>query len=157
VLASFAILAGVIGVAGGAQAANNGRWKTFDIRFDVAGFNYETVEEQCDPAAPANCITLAKVPGFTTTGDFVGTGVEGAVGRVTNSDLAIGRGVGVFIGTVKGCGSGSFVYTQATRVNLTTGAGHTRYSIAPGTGTEQLEGITGTFELGVGKVRCLPR
>jgi hypothetical protein len=146
-------LAPVLGMATTADAGEGGHRKKIAVQFSVENYNFEPIELPCDPVAPAACLIGYKVPGFQTFGDFVGTGVEAGTGAIANN-LVTGRGTGVFTGRVKRCGTGSFVYTQSTTADLTTNDARTIYTISPGSGTGELEGITGTWENGIGFVRC---
>ncbi len=148
-------LAPVLGMATTADAGEGGHRKKVAIQFGVENFNPEPTEQPCDPAAPTACLLGYQYSGFRTFGDFVGTGVEAGTGAIANNQVTA-RGTGVFTGRVKRCGTGSFVYTQSTTADLTAGTSRTIYTISPGSGTGQLEGITGTFEEGVGFVRCHP-
>ena len=154
-LAAAAVAVGVVGIGARADASSAGRWKKITVHFDVVNYDVVPVETVCDPAVPTSCTLIAKHPGFSTTGSLVGTGVEANVGAIAGT-LATARGVGVFTGSVVGCGSGSFVYTNTLKVDLATGHfDEDSYSIEPGTGTGELEGITGgPWVEGVGPVRC---
>jgi hypothetical protein len=155
-VAALAVAASLVGVGATAEARGGGEWTKITVHFDVENYEYQTFDVPCDPAAPANCVYISKIPAFQTTGDLVGTGVEGALASIAQTNLFIGTGIGMFSGTVRGCGTGTFVYLQATRFDITSNTGRTRYTISPGTGSGELEGITGWFEEGVGPVRCHP-
>jgi hypothetical protein len=153
----LALVAGLVGFAGEAAASDGKRWRTVDITFGVEGYDFPIGEQVCDPAAPTNCVFDGRDDGYTFTGDLVGTGVEVRSASLAPTNIAIVRAVGTFAGTVKGCGSGTFVYTLAQRFELNNNTEEGAYTIAPGTGTGDLEGITGVFKYGSGPVRCRRR
>ena len=154
-VAVLALVAGVLGIAGVAQANDGGRWQVVTITFGVEGYDFPGREEQCDPGAPANCVVIVTEPGFTLTGDLAGTGTEARVAVEAPTGISIIRGLGTFAGVVKACGSGTFVYSLSIRFDANTNTLRGgEYIISPGTGTGDLEGITGTFDAGTGPVRC---
>jgi hypothetical protein len=72
---------------------------------------------------------------------------------------------GTFTGSINGCGTGRMLYSGRGNIDLTTGRSTMTYTITEGSGTGQLEGISGTLRQSVigdapaairGTLRCRP-
>jgi hypothetical protein len=154
-VAGVAVAVGVVGVGARAQASEEGHWKKFTVHFGAVNADFQPIETDCDPAAPAACVSVGKYPSYGLTGDLVGTAVQANVGAFAGT-LVTARGVGVYTGSVAGCGSGTFVFTNNFKYDTATGEFiEDSYSIERGTGTGDFVGITGgPWVDGVGPVRC---
>jgi hypothetical protein len=155
-IALTALAATVLGVGARADAHASDAWRRVTVHFGVDGYDFNVIDNPCNAAAPSACLIVAEAPHFTYTGDLVGTGLEVGTAGFTVQNFAIGRGSGWFSGTVNGCGSGTFMYTQETRFDAATGDGQTIYTIVPDSGTDQLQGITGQLQDGTGPLMCHP-
>jgi hypothetical protein len=96
----------------------------------------------CDAAG--QCAFFVKVTA-NETGDLVGTVVQGIVYSFNTSNRAPFSASGAFTGSVKGCGSGGFLYTGRGVVDPATGDGPVEFPIVEGSGTGDLVGISGVF------------
>jgi hypothetical protein len=97
----------------------------------------------CDAAS--QCVTFVKVT-VDETGDAVGTVVQGIVLATNSSSRSPYSASGAFAGTVEQCGSGGFLFAGGGVVDPVTGVGPLEFSVVPGSGGADLEGITGQFQ-----------
>ena len=98
--------------------------------------------------------------GGTVVGDFAGDYVEVfAFGTPVGGGQSVVTGTGGFTGSVKRCGTGSFVWTEIG-VLRADGSFESTQTIFPGSGTGDLVGITGSWKQSStsdslsGSVRC---
>jgi hypothetical protein len=134
----------VAGLATAADAADgDGGWTRVNVTFTPTGPGQTFVEAVCDPANPQFCTYLAKFPNVVQEGDLVGTTVEADVYAVALNGVTVNVYAGTFNGTVNGCGTGTFIYSGSA---LIAEGAVFEYPIVKGSGTGDLEGITGTIK-----------
>lgn len=93
----------------------------------------------------ARAANAKKFPDVTESGDLVGRAVQGNVYATTaNGMYALGT-AGSFDGMVKECGIGTFAYSGRGLLDAQL-EGKVTYTLVPGTGTGDLEGITGKVD-----------
>lgn len=117
-------------------------WKQVHVTFTPTGVVDTPVDAVCDVNNPTVCVYMSKAPNVTQTGDLQGTTVQAATVALMPTGQLLLNATGTFVGTVKGCGAGSFLYSG--RGIFDASGGVIRYPIAAGSGTGELEGITGT-------------
>ncbi len=138
----------LVPVVGFTSAANaddgqRGGWKNVRITIEASAADSRLVDTSCNGADPTRCMYLVS---FTATqfGDLEGQIIEGDAITPLPKGGAVFADSGTFVGTVKGCGTGSFVYT-ALQIFGADGSQKDLYTIFPGAGTGDLEGMTGSF------------
>jgi hypothetical protein len=144
-------LAPVVGMAATADAGdgNARHWKRVHVTVTPSGPGFSFVDSFCDQTQPDICVFMLKYPEVAQSGDLVGTSIEGDTSVTSASGLSVVAVTGSFAGTVKGCGTGTFLYSGRGTLDANL-QGTLNYQIAPGTGTGDLAGITGTFETTTG-------
>jgi hypothetical protein len=151
----------VIGVAATAGAADGGAdngWKKVHASFTAEVPENNLLATECQESDPEICLYISSNPNMTLAGDLVGS-VDAAtiVGTSPPGVLALGT-VGTVVGTIKGCGSGTFTYFGES-VLQPVGEIPLVSQLVPGTGTGDLDGISGTITVNVdgsltGVFRC---
>jgi len=133
----------IVGLANVAYANGGGRgWTNVNVTITPTGLDQTFVDTVCDPTNTQLCTYLAKFPNVVQQGDLVGTTVEADAYGVALNGVTVNVYVGTFNGTVKDCGAGTFLYAgSAVVVDGTV----FEYPIVNGSGTGELEGITGTI------------
>ena len=164
VAVAVAIILPAVALGGSALADGDGPFKKIPISF--------TAGPPLPGAVPGGELTTdctsggACVAGFnfgtggTVVGDFAGDYVEVfAFGTPAGGGRSVVTGTGGFTGTVKRCGTGSFVWTEFG-VARADGSFEGTQTIFPGSGTGDLVGITGSWKQSStsanlsGSVRC---
>ena len=164
VVVAVAISLPAVGLGGSALADGDGPFKKIPISF--------TAGPPLPGGVPGGELTTdcttgdACVAGFnfgtggTVVGDFAGDYVEVfAFGTPEGGGASVVTGTGGFTGTVKRCGTGSFVWTEFGVVRAD-GSFESTQTIFPGSGTGDLVGITGSWKQSStsdslsGSVRC---
>ena len=159
-----AIILPTVSLGGSALADGNGQFKKVPVSF--------TAGPELPGGTPGGELTTdctsggACVYGFnfgtgaTVVGDIAGDYVEVyAFGVPAGGGRSVVTGSGGFTGTVKRCGTGSFVWTEFG-VALPDGSFEGTQTIFPGSGTGDLVGITGSWKQSStsdtlsGSVRC---
>jgi hypothetical protein len=134
----------VVGMANAAQANGGDRgWTKVHVTVTPTGLEQTFVDTVCDPANAQLCAHLAKFPNVVQQGDLVGTTVEADVYAVALNGVTVNVYAGTFDGTVTECGTGTFLYAGSAVVADGTVF---EYPIVNGSGTGDLEGITGTLK-----------
>ena len=160
VAVAVAIILPTVGLGGSALADGVGQFKKFPVSF--------TGGPDLPGAVPGGQLTTdctsggACVYGFnfgtggTVAGDLVGDYVEVfAYGAPVGGGRTALTGTGGFTGSVKRCGTGSFVFTESGVVAADGSSFKGTQTIFPGSGTGDLVGITGSWsESFTGSVRC---
>jgi hypothetical protein len=137
----------VVGLATSAEAGDGpGKgWKKVHVSFAPTGGEVTTLDVTCDSdTAPSMCIVAEKITNVTETGDLQGSALQANSLSGTTSGVLVWNASGTFSGTVKECGTGTFAYSGRTlmREGVTS---RIEYVIGKGTGTGDLEGISGTI------------
>ena len=160
VAVAVAVILPTVGLGGNALADGNGQFKKVPVSFGpgpdlpgaVPGGDLAT-----DCTTGGVCVYAFHFgTGGTVTGDLMGDYVEVfAVGAPVGGGRAILTGTGGFTGSVKRCGTGSFVWTESSVVGAD-GSSKGTQTIFPGSGTGDLVGITGSWSTVdfTGSVRC---
>ena len=136
----------VIGLSTAANAGDGHGHGSNKVKvvFTPTGPGSTLVDAFCEPTASPMCLYLVKYPAVTQVGGLEGLTLEGDAAAVGVDGQVLNAYAGTFNGLVKGCGSGTFLYGGVAFFDAT-GAGDVEYKIAAGSGTGDLEGITGTF------------
>lgn len=164
VVVAVAIILPMVGLGGSALADGNGQFKKVPISFTggpdlpgaVPGGQIAT-----DCTSGGVCVYAFNYgTGATVAGDLVGDYVDVfAVGAPVGGGRAILTATGGFTGSVKRCGTGSFVWSESGVVGAD-GSYEGTQTIFPGSGTGDFVGITGSWRNSstsanlTGSVRC---
>jgi hypothetical protein len=122
--------------------------KSHHTKFVMTGPSPTILPPFCDAAQ--HCV----YPGTNVlhlTGDWSGDLIQGAVAVATASKFT-SAGTNVFVGTIKGCGTGTAVLKILETGSVSPQAGAGRWEIAAGFGTGKLASLTGSGT-GVGSVK----
>ena len=142
-IAAIAIAAAATTTAiGGSTDASSGRgWTTIHFRGTDTGGTTEYSDPICD--ASGNCVFVTHGSGGQLGGDLDGTEVGAGLTTVATTGVAVIQQSSVFTGTIRGCGTGTVVYTN--HGVAVPGEAIFRWAIViePGTGTGDLAGMTG--------------
>jgi hypothetical protein len=139
----------VIGVAASASAADGAEttgWKKVRVSFTAVVPESNLLATECQESDPELCLYISSSPNMTLSGGMVGIVDAGTtVGTSPSGILALAT-VGTFVGTIEGCGAGTFLYI-GTSIIQSDPTGPLTDEVVPGTGTGDLEGITGTITI----------
>jgi hypothetical protein len=165
-LMGFAVAASL--AAGGTAAAggaNHTTWKTVHVRALPTGIVDNDLGHVCDSGG--QCVYSQTETNVTQTGDLQGSTVQADVTGAGADPLLTTLSSGTFTGSVKGCGTGAFLYTGQGTFDSASGNFDETFVIVDGSGTGDLAGISGvlrqhgttadTSDPIVGTLRCAAR
>jgi hypothetical protein len=143
-IAAIALTAAAATTAiGGSTDASGGRgWTTIRFRGTDTGGTVQYSDPICDQSG--NCVYVTHASGGQLGGDLDGTEVGTGLTTVATTGVAVIQQSAVFTGTVRGCGTGTVVYTNHGEAMPGEAIFRWRLEIEPGTGTGDLTGMTGT-------------
>jgi Protein of unknown function (DUF3224) len=139
------VVTSTIGMASSARA-DDGRgrgWKKVAVTIEASSSTPTLVDSPCNGDDPTRCIFLVSFDA-TQVGDLEGRIIEGDAVTPLPAGGAISANSGIFVGTINGCGTGSFVFT-AIQTYGADGSQTDVYTVVPGAGTGDLDGLTGGF------------
>ena len=147
----------VVAIAPSASAGDGHAkgWQKVHVSFTPSGPDGTLLDATCDPNDPSVCTYSVKLPDFTQSGDLVGSTFEADAYSTSSAGLLVNAYAGTFVGSMKACGTGSFLYAGWTTHR---GDGAV-FTIVQGSGTGDFVGISGDISeqpngtLG-GTVRC---
>lgn len=90
----------------------------------------------CSPTDPADCVTPLSYGSVETSGDLTGTSVAAGAASIYK-DSAVGSILGVFRGTVTGCGTGRILMV------VTGGVTSGEWNFVDNSGSDDLKSLTG--------------
>lgn len=135
-------------VAAGGSAAAGGwsqpRSKTVRVRFQPTGVVSNDLGHVCDSGG-VQCVYSSSETNATQTGDLQGSTVQADVTSTGSSTRLTGLSKGTFTGSVTGCGTGGFLYSATSTIDLVADTDDTTYVIDLGSGTGDLTGISGVL------------
>ncbi len=153
---------GMAATAGADAGGGPGKgWKKVHVSFTADVPESNLLAAECQESSPELCLYVSTNPNMVLSGDVVGTADAATTAGVSTSGVTALATAGTFAGTVKGCGSGTFIYFGTSVVEP--GVEVPLISqLVPGTGTGDLEGISGTITINVdgsltGHFRCQRR
>jgi hypothetical protein len=146
VLAIVAGLTMTVG-SGSINADQGGNWRTVHFTATDTGGTMKFLDPTCDVAG--NCIYVTKVSGNALGGDLDGTEVSTGLATVAPTGVVVLQTSAAFSGSVRGCGTGTVVYTNHGVLMPDEQIFRFTLRIEPGTGTGDFAGMTGS---GLGEI-----
>jgi hypothetical protein len=136
----------VLGMATTASAGDSSGkgWKKVHVSFTATNQEVTPLDFTCDLADATVCVGASKITNVTQTGDLQGSTLQANAFGTTAAGVIAYNVSGTFIGSVKGCGTGTFAYSGRGLLDAELN-GETVYQIAKGSGTADLAGIGGTI------------
>jgi hypothetical protein len=130
----------VVGTEAGALASDkpSGGRSARQIEFTTVGPNSTLGTPLCSPEG--QCVIPVSATSTTVTGDLTGAGYHAGTGVLLGDEIA-GTAISLYVGTIEGCGTGTFVAAgpfTGTLDDIEYGKG----KVLVGTG--DFEGMTGT-------------
>lgn len=138
-----ALVASLLVGATPTEARERNGWATIPFRATSTGGAQEELAAECAPDG-ASCIGSYRLTSPTFGGDLDGASIGAEIATISPSGTVSVRITSIFTGSVRGCGYGTVVYTNDGTFNSSTATSFRfALTIVPGTGTGDLQGLTG--------------
>jgi hypothetical protein len=121
-------------------------WQVVRLTFQPVVLSSSPAPPVCNPNDPTLCVYPFVTTDADQTGDLQGKTVEVDTYSTTGSGIVAWQVSGTFSGSVRSCGSGTFLYSAKKLLpvsDLFSFVGE--YVVDPGTGTGDFVGLTGTI------------